>query len=117
MFQSCVIAIIVPDVEIIKSWALENKIEGTFSVLCAHPEVKKLIHDDMLVWGKEAGLKSFEQVRTIIRIPVNCLINFYVLNTIIPPLDFQLGGSPINEISLFSVRIMTYNSAVNHRVF
>jgi hypothetical protein len=31
-------------------------------VLCAHPEVKQLIMDDMISWGKEAGLKSFEQV-------------------------------------------------------
>lgn len=51
-----------PDVDVVKSWALENRIEGTLSVLCANPEVKKLIMDDMVTWGKEAGLKSFEQV-------------------------------------------------------
>lgn len=51
-----------PDVDVIKSWASENKIPGTFSVLCNHPEVKQLIFDDMLAWGKEGGLKSFEQV-------------------------------------------------------
>lgn len=53
-----------PDVDVVKSWALENRIEGTLSVLCANPEVKKLIMDDMVTWGKEAGLKSFEQVIT-----------------------------------------------------
>lgn len=53
---------VVPDVDVIKSWACENRIPGTLSVLCAHPEVKQLIIDDMISWGKEAGLKSFEQV-------------------------------------------------------
>lgn len=60
--KSCIIAIVVPDVDVIKCWAVENGIPGTLSVLCANPEVKKLILDDMLAWGKEAGLKSFEQV-------------------------------------------------------
>lgn len=44
---------------------MENGIPGTLSVLCANPQVKQLIMDDMLSWGKEAGLKSFEQVREI----------------------------------------------------
>lgn len=52
----------VPVVEVIKSWAQENGISGTLSVLCANPEVKKLIMDDMTAWGKDGGLKSFEQV-------------------------------------------------------
>lgn len=60
--KSCVVAIVVPDVDVIKCWALENSIPGTLSVLCANPEVKRLIHDDMISWGKEAGLRSFEQV-------------------------------------------------------
>lgn len=60
--KSCIIAIVIPDVDVIKCWAVENGIPGTLSVLCANPEVKKLILDDMLAWGKEAGLKSFEQV-------------------------------------------------------
>ncbi|XP_074098028.1 long-chain-fatty-acid--CoA ligase 5 isoform X1 [Cotesia typhae] len=63
--KSCVVAIVVPDVDVVKCWALENKIPGTLSVLCANPDVKKLIHDDMLTWGREAGLKSFEQVKDI----------------------------------------------------
>jgi len=62
LLQSCIVAVVVPDVDVIKSWACENRIPGTLSVLCAHPEVKQLIIDDMISWGKEAGLKSFEQV-------------------------------------------------------
>ncbi|XP_057321321.1 long-chain-fatty-acid--CoA ligase 5 isoform X1 [Microplitis mediator] len=63
--KSCVVGIVVPDVDVIKCWASENRIPGTLSVLCANPDVKKLIHDDMLQWGREAGLKSFEQVKDI----------------------------------------------------
>jgi hypothetical protein len=62
LLQSCIVAVVVPDVDVVKSWACENGIPGTLSVLCAHPEVKQLIMDDMVSWGKEAGLKSFEQV-------------------------------------------------------
>lgn len=63
--KSCVVAIVVPDVETIKAWAQENNIPGTLSVLCSNPEVKQLIMNDMLAWGREAGLKSFEQVKDI----------------------------------------------------
>lgn len=63
--KSCIVAVVVPDVDVIKCWALENGIPGTFSVLCSHAEVKQLIFDDMISWGKEAGLKSFEQVKDI----------------------------------------------------
>ncbi|XP_063903983.1 long-chain-fatty-acid--CoA ligase 5 isoform X2 [Zophobas morio] len=63
--KSCIIAIVVPDVDVIKCWASENGIPGTLSVLCNNDDVKKLIMDDMIAWGKEAGLKSFEQVKDI----------------------------------------------------
>ncbi|XP_075238281.1 long-chain-fatty-acid--CoA ligase 1 isoform X5 [Lycorma delicatula] len=63
--KSCIVAIVVPEVDVIKCWALENKIPGTLSILCANPEVKKLIMDDMISWGKEGGLKSFEQVKDL----------------------------------------------------
>lgn len=62
-FQSCVVAIVVPDVDVIKCWALENGIKGTFSALCEDSRIKKIILDDMLQWGRTAGLKTFEQVR------------------------------------------------------
>ncbi|XP_066137914.1 long-chain-fatty-acid--CoA ligase 5 isoform X2 [Euwallacea fornicatus] len=63
--KSCIVAVVVPDVDVIKCWAQENGISGTFSILCNHPEVKQLIIDDMVAWGKENGLKSFEQVKDI----------------------------------------------------
>ncbi|XP_039277790.1 long-chain-fatty-acid--CoA ligase 1 [Nilaparvata lugens] len=63
--KSCIVAVVVPDVDVIKCWASENRIPGTLSVLCANAEVKKLIIDDMITWGKDGGLKSFEQVKDI----------------------------------------------------
>ncbi|XP_060823627.1 long-chain-fatty-acid--CoA ligase 1 isoform X1 [Bombus pascuorum] len=63
--KSCVVGIVIPHVDVVKCWAVENGIPGTLSVLCANPQVKQLIMDDMLSWGKEAGLKSFEQVGKI----------------------------------------------------
>ncbi|ODM95370.1 Long-chain-fatty-acid--CoA ligase 1 [Orchesella cincta] len=63
--KSCVVAIIVPDVEAVKQWAGENDIPGTLSVLCADDRVKALILSDVTRLGKEAGLKSFEQVKDI----------------------------------------------------
>ncbi|XP_043522529.1 long-chain-fatty-acid--CoA ligase 1 isoform X2 [Frieseomelitta varia] len=63
--KSCVVGIVIPDVDVVKCWAVENGIPGTLSVLCANSQVKQLIMDDMLSWGKEAGLKSFEQVKDI----------------------------------------------------
>ncbi|PSN48363.1 Long-chain-fatty-acid--CoA ligase 6 [Blattella germanica] len=45
--KSCIVAVVVPDVDVIKSWACENRIPGTLSVLCAHPEVKDIyLHPD-----------------------------------------------------------------------
>ncbi|CAD7081095.1 unnamed protein product [Hermetia illucens] len=63
--KSCIVAVVVPDVDVLKCWAQENNIPGTLTVLCNNPSVKELILTDMLAWGKEAGLKSFEQVKDI----------------------------------------------------
>ena len=62
--KSCVIAIVVPDVENVKYYSAEHNIPGTLSVLCNNPVIKQLILNDITDLGKKAGLKSFEQVRT-----------------------------------------------------
>ncbi|XP_018566336.1 long-chain-fatty-acid--CoA ligase 5 isoform X2 [Anoplophora glabripennis] len=79
--KSCIIAIVVPDVDVIKCWAQEYGIPGTFSVLCNNAEVKQLIMDDMISWGKEAGLRSFEQVKDIYLHPDN----FSIQNGLLTP--------------------------------
>lgn len=63
--KSCTVAVIVPDVEVIKMWATNNGVHGTFSVLCNNPDVKSLILNDIIRLGKQSGLKSFEQVKDI----------------------------------------------------
>lgn len=63
--KSCVVAVVVPDVEVLKTWAQENNIRGTLTVLCNNMAVKELILNDMLDLGKQYGLKSFEQVKDI----------------------------------------------------
>jgi len=61
--KSCTVAVVVPDVENVKYYAAEHGIPGTLSTLCNTPEIKKLIHNDIIDLGKKAGLKSFEQVQ------------------------------------------------------
>ncbi|XP_037972820.1 long-chain-fatty-acid--CoA ligase 5 isoform X2 [Plutella xylostella] len=63
--KSCIVAVVVPDVDVVKCWALEHGIKGTLSALCENPKVKSLIMEDMMQWGKTAGLKTFEQVKDI----------------------------------------------------
>lgn len=63
--KSTVVAVVVPEVDTLKAWARANGIPGTLSVLCADPDVKNLILDDITHLGKESALKSFEQVKDI----------------------------------------------------
>uniref|UniRef100_A0A8C7MCB1 Arachidonate--CoA ligase n=1 Tax=Oncorhynchus kisutch TaxID=8019 RepID=A0A8C7MCB1_ONCKI len=61
--KSHLIGIVVPDPEVFIDWVKERGIIGSYKELCQHPDVKKAVLEDMTAVGKEAGLKSFEQVR------------------------------------------------------
>uniref|UniRef100_A0A3P8W3B3 Uncharacterized protein n=1 Tax=Cynoglossus semilaevis TaxID=244447 RepID=A0A3P8W3B3_CYNSE len=63
--QSYLIGIIVPDVEGFVSWAKRRGFVGSYDKLCQNPDVKSAVLEDMRAVGKEAGLKSFEQVKGI----------------------------------------------------
>uniref|UniRef100_A0A8C9Q3R3 Long-chain-fatty-acid--CoA ligase n=1 Tax=Spermophilus dauricus TaxID=99837 RepID=A0A8C9Q3R3_SPEDA len=63
--QAFLIAIVVPDIEILCSWARKKGFDGTFEELCRNKDVKKAILDDMVRLGKDSGLKPFEQVKGI----------------------------------------------------
>ncbi|XP_033820610.1 long-chain-fatty-acid--CoA ligase 1a isoform X1 [Periophthalmus magnuspinnatus] len=63
--QACLVGIVVPDPDYLPLWVKKKGIEGSYSELCSNKEVKKAILEDILRLGKEAGLKSFEQVRDI----------------------------------------------------
>ncbi|ELW47037.1 Long-chain-fatty-acid--CoA ligase 1 [Tupaia chinensis] len=63
--QAFLVAIVVPDVETICSWARKRGFEGSLEELCRNKDVKKAILEDMVRLGKESGLKPFEQVKGI----------------------------------------------------
>lgn len=63
--QACLVGIVVPDPDYLPLWIKKKGIEGSYSELCSNKEVKNAILEDILRLGKEAGLKSFEQVRDI----------------------------------------------------
>uniref|UniRef100_A0AAQ4Q2F2 Arachidonate--CoA ligase n=1 Tax=Gasterosteus aculeatus aculeatus TaxID=481459 RepID=A0AAQ4Q2F2_GASAC len=60
--QSCLIAIVVPDPEVLPGLAKNIGCQGSIEELCKNG---KAILSDMTKLGKEAGLKSFEQVKDL----------------------------------------------------
>uniref|UniRef100_A0A8C5CBJ0 Long-chain-fatty-acid--CoA ligase n=1 Tax=Gadus morhua TaxID=8049 RepID=A0A8C5CBJ0_GADMO len=67
--QAFLVAIVVLDPELLPGWAQQRGIEGSYKELCQNKEIKKAILEDMVMLGKEGGLKSFEQVREILLHP------------------------------------------------
>ncbi|KAK3524537.1 hypothetical protein QTP70_029847, partial [Hemibagrus guttatus] len=63
--QSCLVGIVVPDPEVMPSWAQKRGIGGCYDDLCKNVELKKAILDDLVSLGKAGGLHSFEQVKDI----------------------------------------------------
>ncbi|KAM9856847.1 long-chain-fatty-acid--CoA ligase 1a isoform 1-T2 [Aulostomus maculatus] len=63
--QACLVGIVVPDPDFLPIWAKKKGFEGSYSELCSNKDVKNAILEDILRLGKEAGLKSFEQVKDI----------------------------------------------------
>eukprot|EP00066_Takifugu_rubripes_P009375 XP_003976262.1 PREDICTED: long-chain-fatty-acid--CoA ligase 1-like [Takifugu rubripes] len=63
--QSHLVAIVVPDPEVFVGWAKDQGLVGSYKELCQKPDVKKAVLENMRAIGKEAGLKSFEQVKGI----------------------------------------------------
>ncbi|NXV40401.1 ACSL5 ligase, partial [Uria aalge] len=63
--RSFLIGIVVPDPETLPEFAAKLGIKGSYEDVCKNPAVKKAILEDMLRLGKEAGLKSFEQVKDL----------------------------------------------------
>ncbi|NWU50833.1 ACSL5 ligase, partial [Dromas ardeola] len=63
--RSFLIGIVVPDPETLPEFAAKLGVKGSYEDVCKNPAVKKAILEDMLRLGKEAGLKSFEQVKDL----------------------------------------------------
>ncbi|XP_054459810.1 long-chain-fatty-acid--CoA ligase 1a isoform X1 [Anoplopoma fimbria] len=67
--KACLVGIVVPDPDLLPIWIKKKGIEGSYSELCKNEDVKNAILEDIQRLGKEAGLKSFEQVRDIVLHP------------------------------------------------
>ncbi|NXM55633.1 ACSL5 ligase, partial [Illadopsis cleaveri] len=63
--RSFLIGIVVPDAEMLPEFAAKLGVKGSFEELCKNPAVKKAILEDMIRLGREAGLKSFEQIKDL----------------------------------------------------
>uniref|UniRef100_A0AAR2KU56 Arachidonate--CoA ligase n=1 Tax=Pygocentrus nattereri TaxID=42514 RepID=A0AAR2KU56_PYGNA len=63
--QSCLVGIVVPDPEVMPSWAQKKGLEGSYEDLCRNMVSFKAILDDLVRLGKASGLHSFEQVKDI----------------------------------------------------
>uniref|UniRef100_A0A8C3A692 Arachidonate--CoA ligase n=1 Tax=Cyclopterus lumpus TaxID=8103 RepID=A0A8C3A692_CYCLU len=63
--ESYLIGIVVPDPEVFVSWAKDRGFVGSYEELCQNPDLENAVLEDMKAVGKEAGLKSFEQVKDL----------------------------------------------------
>ncbi|NXG33335.1 ACSL5 ligase, partial [Dromaius novaehollandiae] len=63
--RSSLVGIVVPDPETLPEFAAKLGIKGSYEDVCKNPAVKKAILEDIVKLGKEAGLKSFEQVKDL----------------------------------------------------
>ncbi|XP_042545441.1 long-chain-fatty-acid--CoA ligase 5 [Dipodomys spectabilis] len=63
--RSSLVGVVVPDSEVLPSFAAKLGIKGSFEVLCENETIQGAILQDLQKVGKEGGLKSFEQVKSI----------------------------------------------------
>ncbi|XP_078071192.1 long-chain-fatty-acid--CoA ligase 1-like isoform X2 [Mustelus asterias] len=63
--QAFLVGIVIPDPEVLPAWAQRRNISGSFEELCKNKGLKDAILANLTQIGKEAGLKSFEQVKDI----------------------------------------------------
>lgn len=63
--RSFLVGIVVPDPDVLPSFAANLGVKGTTQELCQNEVIKKAILEDLQKIGKESGLKSFEQVKGI----------------------------------------------------
>ncbi|MEW5299708.1 MAG: hypothetical protein WDW36_002698 [Sanguina aurantia] len=63
------VAVIVPDPEYLLPWAKERSLGSNMVALCRDPSVRKAVMASMLEQGREAKLRSFEQVSAMMLHP------------------------------------------------
>lgn len=67
--QAFLVGVVVPDPDSAVIWAKKRKLQGTYEDLCKNKDFKNAILEDLLKLGKDAGLKTFEQVKDIALYP------------------------------------------------
>lgn len=67
--QSYLVALVVPNEAILKSWAASHKIRANFEQLCALPQIKSLILTEMKNCELNSQLRPYEKVRDILISP------------------------------------------------
>eukprot|EP01126_Amoeba_proteus_P025839 TRINITY_DN2567_c0_g2_i4.p1 TRINITY_DN2567_c0_g2~~TRINITY_DN2567_c0_g2_i4.p1 ORF type:complete len:271 (-),score=67.78 TRINITY_DN2567_c0_g2_i4:77-889(-) len=63
--KSSLIAIVVPDPDVLLAWAAQNNKSSDLTVLCVDPEINKLVLEDMNTVGKVNKLRGFEFLKAI----------------------------------------------------
>ncbi|MBZ3870350.1 Long-chain-fatty-acid--CoA ligase 5 [Sciurus carolinensis] len=63
--RSSLVGVVVPDPDVLPSFAAKLGVKGTLEELCQNQILKEAILEDLHKNGKEGGLKSFEQVKNI----------------------------------------------------
>ncbi|XP_004680494.2 PREDICTED: long-chain-fatty-acid--CoA ligase 5 [Condylura cristata] len=63
--RSSLVGVVVPDPDVLPSFATKLGVKGSLEELCQNQTVKEAILEDLKKIGKESGLKSFEQVKNI----------------------------------------------------
>ncbi|KAL4841854.1 hypothetical protein H8958_017144 [Nasalis larvatus] len=63
--RSSLVGVVVPDPDVLPSFAAKLAVKGSFEELCRNQVVRKAILEDLQKIGKESGLKTFEQVKAV----------------------------------------------------
>mmetsp|Transcript_1130 Transcript_1130/g.2656 ORF Transcript_1130/g.2656 Transcript_1130/m.2656 type:complete len:717 (+) Transcript_1130:1-2151(+) len=86
-FENVLVAVVVPDGEVIMGWAAKEGKKGTFEEVCDTQEVKDMILQDMTACARAAKLRTFEIPKAI---HIECKVNalgqgFHVENDLLTP--------------------------------
>ncbi|RWS09282.1 long-chain-fatty-acid--CoA ligase 6-like isoform X5 [Dinothrombium tinctorium] len=68
-YKSSVVAIVVPEKEVLSAWARKNEVSGPLVDVCKDERARKAVLDDMRRIGTIDGLRSFEQAKAVFLTP------------------------------------------------
>ena len=69
-FQSCVVAVVVPNASVLMPWAKDNGVGGSLEEVCASKEATEAVLKAVCKTGREGGLKGFEVIKALHLEPV-----------------------------------------------